>query len=45
MTWIPAFPASSDGFMFEITIGVAAALLVAAIVVVHIISREQTKQY
>jgi hypothetical protein len=45
MTWVPAFPASSDVFMFAVTLGVAATLLIAAIVVLLIIDREQKKHY
>jgi hypothetical protein len=45
MTWVPALPASSAGFTFAVTLGVAVALLIAAVVVSQIISREQKKHY
>ncbi len=41
MTWIPGLPGSLDGVTFTATIGVAVALLVAAVIVVRMVIREQ----
>jgi hypothetical protein len=41
MIWIPGLPGSLNGFTILVTIGVAVALLIAALIVLRIVYREQ----
>jgi hypothetical protein len=43
MTWIPGLPGSLDGVTLSATIGISVALLVAAVIVVLIVMREQER--